>query len=87
MSQTKDHCFWTACLEQKIQACRDVTAGKIEMRPLRWWAESVPPGGDRVKASENLGATEVAPVAPVDTSLMLKINEFSKFQNPSLGLI
>ena len=39
------------------------------MRPLRWWAESAPPGGDRVKVSENLGATSVAPVAPGDTSL------------------
>ena len=39
------------------------------MRPLRWWVESAPPGGDRVKVSENLGATSVAPVAPVDTSL------------------
>ena len=39
------------------------------MRPLRWWAESGPPGGDSVKVSENLGATSVAPVAPVDTSL------------------
>ena len=28
-----------------------------------------PPGGDTVKASENLGATEVAPVAPTNTSL------------------
>ena len=27
-----------------------------------------PPGWDRVKVSENLGATAVAPVAPVDTS-------------------
>ena len=40
------------------------------MRPLRWWAESAPPGGDRVKVSENLGATSVAPVAPVNTSLL-----------------
>ena len=40
------------------------------MRPLQWWAESAPPGGDRVKVSENLGATEVAPVAPVVTSLV-----------------
>ena len=40
------------------------------MRPLQWWAESAPPpGGDRVKVTENLGATSVAPVAPVDTSL------------------
>ena len=37
------------------------------MRPLRWWAESAPSDGDRVKVSENL---EVAPVAPVDTSLL-----------------
>ena len=28
-------------------------------------------GGDRVKVSENLGATAVVPVAPVDTSLNL----------------
>ena len=26
------------------------------MRPLQWWAESAPPGGDRVKVSENFGA-------------------------------
>ena len=39
------------------------------MRLRRWWAESAPPGWNRVKGSENLGATEVAPVAPVDTSL------------------
>ena len=39
------------------------------MRPLRWWAESAHPGADRVKLSENLGATSVALVAPVDTSL------------------
>ena len=30
-----------------------------------------PPGWDRVKVSENLGATTVALVAPVDTSLVL----------------
>ena len=30
-----------------------------------------PPGGDRVKVSENLGATSNAPVAPVDTSLYI----------------
>ena len=39
------------------------------MRPLWWWAESASPGEDRVKVSGNLGATSVAPVAPVDTSL------------------
>ena len=41
------------------------------MQPLQCWAESALPGGDRVKVSENLGATSVAPVAPVDTSLHL----------------
>ena len=40
------------------------------MRSLQWWAESAPPGGDRVKVSENLGATSIAPIAPVDTSLL-----------------
>ena len=39
------------------------------MRQCQWWAESAPPGWDRVKVSENLGATSVAPVTPVDTSL------------------
>ena len=39
------------------------------LRPLQWWAESAPLGWDRVKVSENLGATLVAPVAPVVTSL------------------
>ena len=39
------------------------------MRPLRWWAKSAPLGWDRVKVSENVGATAVAPVAPVVTSL------------------
>ena len=33
-----------------------------------------PPGGDRVKVSENLGATAVAPVAPADTSLHMAIS-------------
>ena len=32
-----------------------------------------PPGGDRVRVSKNLGATSVAPVAPVDTSLVCTI--------------
>ena len=39
------------------------------MQPLRCWAESALPGGDRVKVSENLGATVVVPVAPVDAYL------------------
>ena len=43
------------------------------MRPLQWWAESALPGGDRVKVSENVGATSVVPVAPVDTSLAIII--------------
>ena len=48
------------------------------MRPLQWWAESAPlPGGDRVKVFENLGAILVAPVAPVDTSLISVCTIFS----------
>ena len=39
------------------------------MQQRQWWAESAPSGWNRVKLSENLGATAVAPVAPVDTSL------------------
>ena len=46
---------------------RDVTTGKIQLRHQRWWAESAPRGGDRVKVSENLGVTSVA---PVDASLV-----------------
>ena len=41
------------------------------MRPRQWWAESAPLGWNRVKVSENLGVTAVAPIAPVDTSLLL----------------
>ena len=37
------------------------------MRPLQWWVESAPTGGDRVMVSENLGATTVELVVPVDT--------------------
>ena len=58
--------FFFPCIYQN---CRDVTTGKCYMRPLRWWAESAPLGWDRDKVSENLGATVVAPVAPVVTSL------------------
>ena len=41
------------------------------MRLCQWWADSTSPGWNRVKVSENLGATTVALVAPVDTSLVL----------------
>ena len=44
--------------------------GKFLVRPLRWWAESATTGGNRVKGPENLGATTVVPVAPVDTFLV-----------------
>ena len=50
------------------------------VRPLRWWAESAPPPGwDRVKVSENLSATEVAPVAPADTSLVWVVFNTQQF--------
>ena len=34
------------------------------------WAESVPPGCNRIKVSANLGATAVVPVTPLITSLL-----------------
>ena len=50
---------------------RNVTTAKIWVLPLQWWAKPAPPPGcNRVKVSQNLGATAVAPVAPVDTSLI-----------------
>ena len=49
--------------------CRNLTKGKVYLHPLQWWAEAASPGGDRVKVSKNLGATSVAPVAPVVKSL------------------
>ena len=49
---------------------RDVTTRKIQVRPCQWWAESAPLGRNRVKVSENLGVTAVAPVAPLVTSLL-----------------
>ena len=52
---------------------RGVTTGKCKLRPLRWWVESAPLGLDRVRVSENLGATAVAPVAPVVTSLVIDL--------------
>ena len=45
------------------------TAREMLVQPLQWWAESDPFGWDRVKVSENLGATRVAPVALTVTSL------------------
>ena len=47
---------------------KDVNTRKILVLPRWWWAESL--HRNRVKVSENLGATAVAPVAPMDTSLM-----------------
>ena len=39
-------------------------------------AESVPPGWNRVKVTENLDATDVVPDAPVDTSLHLEASPY-----------
>ena len=40
------------------------------MQPRQWWAEYTPPPWLELgNVSEILGATLVAPVAPVDTSL------------------
>ena len=40
-----------------------------------------PPGWNRVKESENLGATLVAPVAPLDTSLIVMSVMIDIYQN------
>ena len=41
-----------------------------------------PPGGDRVKVSENLGGTDVEPVTPVDTSLTSSTPGFKFLMRP-----
>ena len=59
-----------------------ITTVKIWLQPLQWWAASAPSGGNMVKVSQNLGATSVAPVAPVDTSLRINCSSgliFLKF--------
>ena len=54
---------------------RNVTTAKIWVLPLQWWAKPAPPplvaNCSRVKVSQNLGATAVALVAPMDTSLLI----------------
>ena len=70
--------------EGKIIAFRDVTTGECYLRPLHWWAESTPLGLDRVKVSENVDATAVAPVAPAATSLALDQND-EKFVTDKIG--
>ena len=52
-----------------VYTVRDVIMGKLLAQPLRWWGRICPPGWNRVKISEDLGATAVAPVALVVTSL------------------
>ena len=46
---------------------RDVSTGKLMVRPQRWWAEYAPHGWNRVKISENLGAIADVLVSPMDT--------------------
>ena len=62
---------------------RDITTRKIYVRTCQWWAESAPPGCNRVKVSQNLGATAVAPVAPVDTSLAYVARRFKFKEFPA----
>ena len=56
---------------QNLGTIRDVTTGKFLVQPLRWWGRIFPPGWNRVKVSENLCATAVAPIAPLVTSLTI----------------
>ena len=64
---------------------RDVTTGKFLVQPLQWLGRICPPGWNRVKVSENLGATPVSQVAPVDTSLDVSLfdNKLHKVFKPS----
>ena len=48
--------------------------GKFWVQPLGFWAEYAPPplpGWNRVKVSENLGATVVVPVTTAECSMAL----------------
>ena len=52
---------WIVSGSLNYRSFRDITAGNIQMPPLRWWAEStLPPplvgGRDRAKVTKNLGA-------------------------------
>ena len=54
----------------KVTKTRELTTGKFLVRPLQCWGRICPlPGWNRVKISENLGATAVALVALAGTSL------------------
>ena len=64
---------------EKLLCCqlaphRDVSSVKFLVRDLFNGGLNLPPpsGWNRVKVSENLGATAVVPVAPVDTPLPQK---------------
>ena len=54
----------TFTINHRDQADRDLTTREILVGPRQWWVESAPPDWNRVKVSENLGATSVVPVAP-----------------------
>ena len=66
------------CFFHQKQYDRDVTVNTFLVWPLRCWAESAPLGWNRVKVSENLGATTVVPVAPAVTSLIMNRLKYSK---------
>ena len=57
---------------------RDVTVGEFLVRTLQCWAESAPPCWNRIKVSENIGATAVEPVASAVTSLFQKVRKYSE---------
>ena len=55
-------------LVQYTTFTRDVSKVNFLVRPMQWQVESAPLGWNKIKVSENLDATAVAPVAP-NTSL------------------
>ena len=53
--------------------------GIFLVQPLQWWARISPPGWNRVKVSENVGAPAVAPVAHAVMSLNMTLQITSYF--------
>ena len=60
----------------KIIRLRYLLMGEFWVQPLQFRAESVLPGWNRDKVTENLDATEVVPDAPVDTFLHLEASPY-----------
>ena len=55
------------------------------MRHSQWWAESAHPGWNRVKVSENLGATALVDTSlPTESGLSLDLSALSHYKQKIL---